>query len=214
MIISNKEKAMLVVTAVFALYAVVGFTLRKRIDNIRALRREQRDKQELYRQYCDLIAQRSPWEQSYLEKAGMMPVFEEGRQVETHWLGVLDRVASRNHLSVIRRQAGEERQDGDVFEMPIECKEWEGSLESLVGFLYDIHAEGAMLDVRKLYIRPNTSKRSGIRGSFTLYCAYLRGEPAGDADAEPAPEADPSPPASDGGDSEPEPSDLSKDPNG
>lgn len=177
MIVSNKEKAMLVATVVFALYAAVGFTLRKRIDNIRALQREQRDKRELYAQYCHLVSQRALWEESYQEKAGMMPVFEAGRQVETHWLGVLDRVASRNGLRIIRRQAGEEKRDGDVYEMPIECREWEGSLESLVGFLYDIHAEGAMLDVRKVFIRPAGGKATGLRGSFTMYCAYLRGDP-------------------------------------
>ena len=70
----------------------------------------------------------------------------------------------------------------------VECKEWEGSLESLVKFLYAVHAEGAMLDVRKLFIRPGSSAAgkaaTGLRGSFTLFCAYLR------SDSNPNPERD------------------------
>ena len=104
------------------------------------------------------------------------------------WIGTEVAIASESGLSIIRRQAGEERQEGDVYELPIECKEWEGSLESLVKFLYAVHAEGAMLDVRKLFIRPGSSAAgkaaTGLRGSFTLFCAYLR------SDSNPNPERD------------------------
>lgn len=174
MIVSDKEKAMLAVTVVFLLFAVTGMTLRKRIDGIRALRNEQNDKAELLQSYQDLISQKGQWTGEYSKKAGMMPVFDEKQQVETHWLGILERLASTNGVTIVRRQVGEEIMNGDVYELPIECKEWEGSLEGIVGFLSDINSEGAMLDVRKLFIRPIGSNKPGLRGSFTLYCAYLR----------------------------------------
>ena len=185
MIVSEKEKALLVVTVVFMLYAAVALTLRKHLDAVREMRATQGERARLLAEYRGVIAQKQQWEDAYASKAGLMPVFEPGRQVETYWLGVLDRVASKNHLSIIRRQAGEERLVGDVYEMPIDCKEWEGDLDALVSFLYDIHAEGAMLDVRRLFVRPAGNKSAGLRGSFTLTCAYMRSETASEPDKEP-----------------------------
>jgi hypothetical protein len=83
-------------------------------------------------------------------------------------------VASEKKLAITRRQTGKEEEVGDVYELPIECKNWEGTLDSMVGFLYGLREEGAMLDVRQIYIRP--AAPGYLKGTFTLYCAYMRGE--------------------------------------
>lgn len=188
MIASQREKGLAVVTLVVLLYGLLFMLFGKQKEKFDALRAKHRQNEALYTEYKALIAQNPVWREAYAKDAGLMPVFEPGRQVQTYWLGVLDRLASDNGLSIIRRQVGEERQEGDVYELPIECKEWEGSLESLVKFLYAVHAEGAMLDVRKLFIRPGSSAAgkaaTGLRGSFTLFCAYLR------SDSNPNPERD------------------------
>ena len=176
MIVSEREKGLAIVTVIVLLYGLL-FVLfngkngqKVKMADIRTKRHE---REALYAEYKGLIEQHQVWNEEYAKNADLMPVFEPGRQVQTYWLGVLDRLATSNELSIIRRQVGEERQLGDVYELPIECKEWEGSLESLTRFLYDVHAEGAMLDVRKLFIRPGPR---GLRGSFTLFCAFLRAE--------------------------------------
>ena len=178
-IVSDREKGLAAVTLVVLLYGILFMLFngcngkggqKGKIASIRARRTE---REALYAEYTGLIEQHQIWSDAYAKNADLMPVFEPGQQVQTYWLGVLDRLAVSNDLSIIRRQVGEERQEGDVYELPIECKEWEGSLESLTKFLYDVHAEGAMLDVRKLFIRPGPR---GLRGSFTLFCAFLRSE--------------------------------------
>ena len=180
MIVSEREKGLAVVTLLILLFAALFMFFDRQKAKIDELRAKRRERESLYAEYNGLIAQNQVWSEAYAENADLMPVFEPGRQVQTYWLGVLERLASESGLSIIRRQAGEERQEGDVYELPIECKEWEGSLESLVKFLYAVHAEGAMLDVRKLFIRPGSSAAgkaaTGLRGSFTLFCAYLRAE--------------------------------------
>ena len=51
-----------------------------------------------------------------------------------------------------------------------------GGLEPLVKFLYELeHAEEAMFDVQSLVIRPSSHK-GFLKGSFTLACAYMRGD--------------------------------------
>lgn len=174
MMVSAKEKRLLAVTAVFMLYAAVAFQLRPRLEAIEGAIALKRDKERLLGEYENLIAQSADWENQYAQKASLMPVFGMDRQVQTHWLAMLDGLASTNGLSVIRRQAGEEKPLGDVYEMEIECKEWEGDLPSLVSFLRDINEAGAMLDVKRMHIRPGNGKSSHLRGSFTLSCAYMR----------------------------------------
>ncbi len=188
MIVSEREKNLGVVTLLVLLFAGLLMFFNRQKVQIAQLRAQRREREALYAEYCALIAQNQVWNDAYAKDADLMPVFEADRQVQTYWLGVLERLASDSGLSIIRRQVGEERQEGDVYEIPIECKEWEGSLESLVKFLYAVHAEGAMLDVRKLFVRPGSSATGkaagGLRGSFTLFCAYLR------SDSNPNPERD------------------------
>lgn len=185
MIISQQEKRLAVITLVVLLYGILFVVYGKKRAEFDSLRQQKVEKDRLYAEYCSLIEQNEMWESAYTQNANLMPVFEKNKQMDTYWLGVLDRIREKNGISLIRSQPLGERQEGDVYEFFIECKEWEGSLENLTKFLYDIHAAGAMLDVRKLFIRPgaaaNGKPASGLRGSFTLACAYLR------SDAEAAP---------------------------
>ena len=181
MIVSEREKGLAAVTLVVLLFALLLMYFNRQKEKIAQLRALRTEREALHAEYTGLIEQYQIWNEAYAKNADLMPVFEPGRQVQTYWLGVLDRLASTNDLSIIRRQAGEERQEGDVYELPIDCKEWEGSLESLTKFLYDVHAEGAMLDIRKLFIRPGPR---GLRGSFTLFCAYLRSENGAEPEAD------------------------------
>ena len=203
MIVSQRERVLAVTTLVVLLYAALLMFYKRQKAEIDRIRLERSGREARYAEYCRLIAQNQTWSEAYAKDAGLMPVFEPERKVETYWLGVLDRLATTNGLSIIRRQVGEERlvdpfsgqsvplnspsrpqtgegqQEGSVYELAIECKEWEGSLDSLVKFLYDVHAEGAMLDVRKLFIRPAAGggkSTAGLRGSFTRFCAFLRAE--------------------------------------
>ncbi|MDD5707665.1 MAG: hypothetical protein PHR35_17230 [Kiritimatiellae bacterium] len=178
MTVSAREKAMAAITLMAVLYGVLGLSLRGRVEKMRELRAVHREQKELMAQRDALIAQRADWEQQYNGLKDLMPVFEPGRRVDTYWLAIMDRLAAKNNFSIVKRQIGAEQPAGDVFEMPIECKDWEGSLDALVGFLYDMQSEGAMLDVRQMYIRPAPNKPALLRGSFKLHCAYMRAETA------------------------------------
>ena len=174
MIVTPRERAMLVLTVLAALYGGLGLTLRGRLEQLKTLRGTLREQRALLADRGALVARRAEWEAQYAGLQNLMPVFEAGRRVDTYWLAIMDRLAAKNSITIIKPQLGEEKPVGDVFELPIECKDWEGSLEGLVGFLYDLQAEGAMLDVRGMFIRPSPKNPALLRGSFTLYCAYLR----------------------------------------
>lgn len=181
MTLSQRERWLGLVALFVVLFGLVGFTARGRIDHWRHVLGERRVAEAEQLRMKALIAQRDRWRSLYAELKDLLPVFAPDRQVDTHWLGLMDRLAVRHGVSILRRQVGVEQPVGEVFELPIEVREWDGTLESMLRFLYDLQSEGAMLDVRQMLVRPRDADNPEIlRGRFTVYCAYLRNAPPGE----------------------------------
>lgn len=175
--ISSREKTMLLVAVVAVLYAFAGLSYKKQAANWKVAERVYLAAQKKVQDERALIAARDDWSARYEQMRDLMPVFPYEQDVDTYWLNIMDQTASRNGLTIARRQAiGKGEEIGDVFELPIDCKGWEGSLESLVKFLHDLQKEGAMLDVRQLFIQPVSGKPGILKGTFILTCAFMRGE--------------------------------------
>ena len=175
--ISSREKTMLLVAVVAVLYAFAGLSYKKQAANWKVAERVYLAAQKKVQDERALIAARDEWTARYEQMRDLMPVFPYEQDVDTYWLNIMDQTASRNGLTIARRQAiGKGEEIGDVFELPIDCKGWEGSLESLVKFLHDLQKEGAMLDVRQLFIQPVSGKPGILKGTFILTCAFMRGE--------------------------------------
>jgi len=179
--VSSREKNMLLIAVVVVLYAAAALSYKKQAANWKAAQRIYATAQKKLAEENALIAAKEEWSAKYEQMRDLMPVFPREKDVDTHWLNVMDSLATRNGFTIARRQTNKEAEVGDVFELPIDCKDWEGTLESLVKFLYDLHREGAMLDVRQLYIR-QSNKPGYLKGTFTLYCAYMRDDVAAAGD--------------------------------
>ena len=151
--VSSKDKNMLLVAVVAVLYAFAALSFKKQSQNWKASERIYQNATKKLREEAALIAAKDDWTMRYEQMRDLMPVFPYEKDVDTHWLSIMDAAASRNGLMIARRQASKEVEVGDVYELPIDCKDWEGTLESLVKFLHDLHKEGAMLDVRQLFIQ-------------------------------------------------------------
>lgn len=159
------------------LYAFGALVYKDQMQNWKIARRTYDSAVKKLNEEKALIAAKGEWDARYVKMSDLMPIFPYDKDVDTHWLNTMDSVAQRNNLTITRRQAIKEEEVGDVYELPLDCKDWEGTLDSLVKFLYDLNKEGAMLDIRQIFIRP--SPRPGfLKGSFTLYCAYMRGDTA------------------------------------
>lgn len=177
---SMKDKAILAIGGMTLLYAASGFLWFKALtDKGSDWNKSQRAYTESVKKYQReraLIAKRAFWEDSYEEEREKMPMFPEGEKVGEHWLERMDEIANKNHMAISTRAAGKEEEVGDVYELPVEVKSWEGALESLVNFLYALeHAEEAMFDIKAIDIR-TSSHKGYLKGQFTLTCAYMRGD--------------------------------------
>ena len=178
---SGREKAIAAITIVSLLYGVLGLLAKGRLDAWQLKREQYRQASNTLRLERKLLEQRPEWQKKYAAVRNLMPVFLADKPVDTYWLGVMDNAASLNSLGILKRQVSGEAPVGDAFEMAIECKEWEGSLDALVHFLHGLESAGVMLDMRQMFIRPSPD-HVRLRGSFVLYCAYMR-EKSADATA-------------------------------
>jgi len=175
--VSLREKRLVIITLLVILYAVIGFTARKRLDEWSILRREtQAAKGDLVKSRA-LIAAGPLWKQRYLDVQTLMHVFTATARVDTHWRKILDDAADASGLTLGSHRVVSEEAVGDVREMTIECRDWKGTTENLVDFLYALHKAGVMLDIRQLHIRPDSRNPSQLSGQFTLSCAFMRETP-------------------------------------
>jgi len=170
---NSRELVLLLATLAVALFGVSYLVVRPKAHEWKAMREE---KAELRRQIGrdrELIAGRVQWAAQLASLSGLLTEVPEGQKVDVYWLAMMEGKAVQHGVTILRRQAGEEKRMGDVYEMPIECQDWEGDLESLVHFLFDLQSAGAMLDVRHLQVRPKSG--AVLKGRFSLSCAYTRG---------------------------------------
>jgi hypothetical protein len=125
----------------------------------------------------NLIAERSKWNDIYESEKEKMPVFgTDAKDVDTHWLSRMDTLAQNCNVGISQRQAGEQVEAGDVFELPIDVRRWEATITSLVKFMHALETEkDAMFDIREISVKPS-SRKGFLTGSFKLACAYMRNE--------------------------------------
>lgn len=128
------------------------------------------------RDHENLIARRTQWINAYEEEAARLPSFPKEQKVDTHWMAAIDRIAKENYVTIGARQALENDETGDVCELAIDVKNYETSLQGLVGFIYALeHDTDGMFDVRELRIQPGGRNRAGVlKGNMRINCAYMR----------------------------------------
>ncbi len=170
--ISSRELTMSFVTVTVVVFAVSYFFLKPKIDTWKKLVEEESNLKQSIGAYNQMISQKDYVTARLQKVSALLPAYAEDRQMDVYWMSVMDSIASKNNLDITKRQAGRETKTGSIYELPIECREWSGDLESLVNFLFDLQSEGGMMDVRQLSIKPKT--KSNLNGRFLLYCAYTR----------------------------------------
>lgn len=173
--ISPRETMLAVATLSVALFVGTGLLASSKLDEFKTMRQEQQQLRMSIERNKRLVENADEWTARMGELQGMMPRFPQSKRMDVHWSTEMEKKAATHNLKIIRHEMGAERQEGPIYELPIECRDWEGSLDSLVHFLFDLQSEGAMLDIRYLRIKP---KDKIVRsGRFSLYCAYMRETP-------------------------------------
>jgi hypothetical protein len=186
-----REAVLMLATGAAALFAATVLLARPKIEEWSSIRRQQLDIRAQIERERRLLSSADAWQKKFDEIRKMMPIQPADRPMDVYWMSIMDEVAGTHGIRIAKRQAGKEERMGDIYELPIDVREWEGSLDAAVHFLFDLQSRGAMLDVRQLTMSPKEEKdNTSLRGRFTLYCAYMRERGKGrDKPAAPTPAA-------------------------
>ena len=172
--LSRHDKAMLAVTVCVALFGFLALTAKGQIAGIRSRRAEADRLAQRLELQTALIDAKDDWAARYEQVRDRMPVFSGTEQVGPYWGKIMDDAAHDHDLHIQQRNFKEETVVAGVCELPIEVRQWEGTLEALVGFVHQVESTGAMLEVRELRVSPIQNRQGWLKGSFTLSCAYMR----------------------------------------
>ena len=170
--ISPREMTMAFVTVAIIVFGASYFILQPRIGEWKKLKEQENNLKQSIDSYRQMIAQKDVVTERLKKVSSLLPAYPADKEMDVYWMSVMDSIANKNNLTISKRQAGKETKTGSIYELPIECREWTGNLNSLVYFLFDLQKEGGMMDVRQLSIKPRT--KTELKGRFLLYCAYTR----------------------------------------
>ena len=173
-----KEKGAAAILGVVALYAIAVATWF--MSSEAAWKKAAKRYDESCKRYDKeerLIKQRNEWNEAYESEKQSMPTFKSDLATDTTWLRRIEDLAKTNHVLITQISSGKEVEADDVLELPIEVRNLEGSLESLVHFMHALETtDEGMFDIKSIDLQPNKSKRGYLKGSMSITCAYLRSQ--------------------------------------
>lgn len=180
--VSPREMILLWITGVVALGGLTYLIVDPQIKQWNSLDGKRSDVERQLGLQKRLIDQGPKWNAKLAELKKRLPTYPQGKDVTTDLQILIERLAKANAVNLISREAEKETLRGNMYEVAVNCK-WEGKLEALTRFLFDLQKEDVILDVSQLTISPNEKKV--LRGGFTVYCSYSRvGAPGGEKKAE------------------------------
>ena len=169
--------AIVVVVALYAFAALLWFTgrgdawARARKGYEKELRTVEREKA--------LIDDRAFWEERAEIKRLRMPLVGEDEMPATRWERIIEDLTTQYHVNTGKglKASEDEENHGGVWEVPVEVKFDNTSLQRLVEFLYAVNtAKGAMMDVRELEVSVRGKNVGAMNGKMVLTCAYIKGD--------------------------------------
>ncbi len=168
---SHREQMLLLVTGAALLGGITYFAAQQQVRAWRAARVQEDDIRHQLTLTQRLVGQQSGWDTKLAQLRRRLPAYPASKDVTADLLIRLEKIAGGNQLTLLSRDVERESRHGDLYELSASCR-WEGSLDALVHFLFDLQQDDAILDVSQLTVTPTDKKP--LRGTLTVYCSYTR----------------------------------------
>lgn len=174
--ISKRETILGLITLTAILFGLTYWLAGSRIEEQRHMKE---DKIRLLRQielHKRILAEKDGWYSRLEELQSQLPVYDEKISITAELLKLIKRTADDHGLDLVRTQPYNEKQLGSLYELGVSCN-WEGSLDALVRFLYELQKQGVRFDVQQLNAQPDAQRDRILKGSMIINCAYRKGKP-------------------------------------
>jgi hypothetical protein len=173
--ISKREMLIGLITIFIVLFGLTYWLAESQI----AEQREIAEKKELLKRQIDLhkriLDEKESWTGRLTELQAELPVYKTGISVSGTILTTINDLAHKHGLDLIKSRPEKEKQIGTLYEISVIC-DWQGELDELIHFLYEINEQGLRFDVREISVRPDAKQIGMLRGDMIIQCAYRRGD--------------------------------------
>ncbi len=172
---SKREIVIGMVTLAVILF---GFTYGMAGSKIAEQREMKSEKARLRRQiklHKRILDEKENWIDRLDALQSQLPVYNRKTSVNVELPKKIKRMADQHSLDLLQTQPVGEEQVGSLYELSVRC-EWQGKLDALVHFLYELHDQGIRFDVRKIDIKPVAKQKGMLKGAMIINCAYRRAE--------------------------------------
>lgn len=120
-----------------------------------------------------ILAEKDAWYGRLQELQAQLPVYDNKTAITAELLKIISRAASDRGLNLGKTTPYREKQVDTLYELEVGCT-WEGTLDSLVRFLYDLQKQGVRFDVLQLNAQPDVRHDRMLKGSMLIDCAYRK----------------------------------------
>jgi Tfp pilus assembly protein PilO len=171
--ISKRETLLVLIALTVILFGLTYWLAGSRIDEQRRIKQ---DKVRLLRQielHKRILAEKDSWYSRLEALQSQLPLYDEKTAITAELLKLIKRTADEHGLDLVRTQPYREEQTSSLYELGVSCN-WEGTLESLIRFLYDLQKQGVRFDVLQLNAQPDAQRDRILKGSMIIDCAYRK----------------------------------------
>lgn len=120
------------------------------------------------------IEQRAEWVSRMEEVRKSLPNHSAERDVTAEYMRILERLAMESDIKLLQRKPDREKKEGeDLYVLGATCT-WEGGLGALVRFLLALKQQNVTMDVHELSLSVATGEKGGLKGNFSINCAYTK----------------------------------------
>lgn len=120
-----------------------------------------------------ILEEKDRWIGRLNELQAELPVYETGISVSGKILTTIKDLADQHGLDLRKSRPESEKQVGTLYEISVIC-DWQGELDELVHFLFEMNEQGLRFDIRELSVRPDAKRAGILRGDMIIQCAYRR----------------------------------------
>lgn len=175
--VSRRELFLGLITLTSVLFGLTYWLAGSRIVEYRQIKTDKARLLHQIKLHKRILAEKDSWQSRLEELQAQLPVYNEKTAITSELLKHIKRTADGYGLNLNRTQASRgEVQTGTLYEIGVSCS-WEGTLDALVKFLYDLKQQGIRFDVRQLTAEPDAQRDRILKGAMTIDCAYRKGSP-------------------------------------
>ena len=173
--ISNREIIIGMVTIATILFGLNYWLAGSKIAEQREMAEEKIRLKRQIQLHKRILDEKKNWIDQLDALQGQLPVYNRKTSVNIELPKKIKSMADQHGLDLLQTTPVDDDQIGSLYELSVRC-EWQGKLEALVHFLYELHSQGIRFDVRKIDVKPIAKQEGMLKGTMIINCAYRKEE--------------------------------------